>query len=176
MSKYSRGNVEAFEILYRRYKGASYRYFKRQCRTQQETEDLMQELWSRVIKAKYNYQQSALFATWFYHIAHNLLVDHHKRLVLVTDDNSQSNDDLFEHDTNSLPEQKMRAHQQAMKLRKCMNKLPSLQLEVFLIKEEAGLTMADIAKVVDASVEATKSRLRYAISSLKKCLGGHYNE
>ena len=176
MSKYSHGNLLAFEVLYARYKGQSYRYFKRQCSGQQETEELMQELWSRIIKAKNNYQATALFSTWFYRLAHNLLVDHHKRLVLVTSDNQQPEDELIEQNSFLLPEHNLIAQQQAQKLRLCLKKLPSLQLEVFLIKEESGLALGDIALIVDAGLDATKSRLRYAISSLKKCIGGSFNE
>ena len=44
MIKYGQGSIQAFELLYQRHKGASYRYFLRQCHDQTEAEALMQEL------------------------------------------------------------------------------------------------------------------------------------
>lgn len=174
MIKYSHGSLEAFELLYQRHKGASYRYFLRQCRGQEEAEDLLQEMWSRVIKAKASYQATALFTTWFYRIAHNLLIDHHKHLSLVANpEHCGSNDQQHEaiDEKGSSPEPDLIQQSQAQRLNSCLNKLPALQLEAFLIKQESGLKIADIAQIVDASVEATKSRLRYAIASLKQCIG-----
>lgn len=172
MIQYSQGSLPAFELLYQRHKGASYRYFLRQSRDQQEAEDLLQELWSRVIKAKDNYQQTALFTTWFYSIAHNLLIDHHKRLTLVVDNTGSEQDEPIDQQIASAPESNLLQQKQAQLLSRCLNKLPAVQLEAFLIKQESGLKIADIALIVDASTEATKSRLRYAISSLKQCIGG----
>jgi len=165
MINYQRGSLPAFELLYQRHKGASYRYFLRQCKEKCEAEDLMQELWSRVIKAKDVYQQQALFTTWFYRIAHNLVVDHQRHFSLV-----ESSDDRLEAPSLDQPIDQLLQHQLATQLDHCLAKLPSTQLEVFLLKQETSLTMTQIADVASASLEATKSRLRYAMSALRNCL------
>lgn len=165
MIAYSQGDIAAFEQLYHRHKAASYRYMLRQCAGKHEAEDLLQELWARVIKAKASYQTTALFTTWLYRIGHNLLADHHKKFTLTI----VEPDEVI--DVTASPEADYTAQQQAIKLKSCLKKLPKNQLEIFIIKQETTLVLAEISKIVDASVEATKSRLRYAISSLKKCLG-----
>ena len=165
MIAYSQGDIAAFEQLYHRHKAATYRYFLRQCASQHEAEDLLQELWARLIKAKTNYQTTALFTTWLYRIGHNLLADHHKKMTLTI----VESDDVI--DLTASPEADYTAQQQAKKLKICLKKLPKNQLEIFIIKQETTLVLTEISKIVDVSVEATKSRLRYAISSLKKCLG-----
>ncbi|NRA70927.1 MAG: sigma-70 family RNA polymerase sigma factor [Gammaproteobacteria bacterium] len=165
MLAYSKGDIAAFELLYHRHKAATYRYLLRQCAGQHEAEDLLQELWARVIKAKANYQTTALFTTWLYRIGHNLLADHHKKMTLTL---VEPNDII---DLTASPEADYSEQQQKNNLKHCLNKLPAKQLEIFIIKQETTLTLANIASIVDASIEATKSRLRYAISSLKKCLG-----
>ncbi|NRA82304.1 MAG: sigma-70 family RNA polymerase sigma factor [Gammaproteobacteria bacterium] len=172
MIKYGQGSIQAFELLYQRHKGASYRYFLRQCHDQTEAEDLMQELWGRVIKAKDKYRQQAQFNTWFYRIAHNLLVDHHKHLSVVNNIIKPSQSEAIDQRETNSPEPSLIHQKQALRLKECLTKLPKVQLETFLIKQESGLNIAEISGVVDASTEAIKSRLRYAIASLKQCIGG----
>ena len=171
MIKYGLGNIQAFELLYQRHKGASYRYFLRQCSGQAEAEDLMQDLWGRVIKAKYSYQPQAQFNTWFYRIAHNLLVDHHKHLTVVNNSIEVTSVEAIDPRENSSPESVLLQQKQVQRLKQCLKKLPQAQLEAFIIQQESGLKIAAIAEIVDASIEATKSRLRYAIASLKHCIG-----
>ena len=170
MKKYCAGSHLAFGKLYQRLKAASYRYFLRQCRNHHQAEDLLQELWSRVIKSQTSYRHTALFTTWFYRIAHNLLVDHHKHLTLVNSVVSSEPDEALDLHPNASPEQNMLAQKQRQQLNHCLGKLPAVQLEAFIIKQETGLTITDIALIVDASIEATKSRIRYAVTSLTQCL------
>lgn len=172
MIKYCHGSHQAFNLLYQRHKGSSYRYFLRLCHNHQQAEDLLQELWSRVIKSQHSYRETALFTTWFYRIAHNLLVDHHKHLSLVTKTMITEQDEAMDQRPSASPEHNLLALKQRQQFNHCLGKLPAVQLETFLIKQETGLTMADIAQVVDASIEATKSRLRYAVASLAQCLRG----
>lgn len=165
MLKYAQGDNAAFELLYARHKDSLYRYFLRQCHDAGLAQDLFQELWGRVIKAASNYKDSAKFTTWIYRIGHNLLVDQYRALkpVDVEEDMSQyGNDDNPAKETLRL--------QQADHLKYCMNKLPQVQLEAFLLKEESGLSAPAIADVVGASMEACKSRLRYAYERLRECL------
>jgi len=165
MKRYSHGSLNAFELLYARHKGPSYRYLLRQCRDQHKAEDLLQELWSKVIKGKDNYRDKALFTTWLYTIAHHLVVDHQRQCSVVE---QPERDSLA--DNNSQPEQQHEQQRLSDKLKHCLSKLPNAQLETFLLNQETDLTLAQIAEVINVSVEATKSRLRYAISSLRQCL------
>ena len=116
MKKYCAGSHLAFGKLYQRHKAASYRYFLRQCRNHHQAEDLLQELWSRVIKSQTSYRHTALFTTWFYRIAHNLLVDHHKHLTLVNSVVSSEPEEALDLHPNASPEQNMLAQQQRQQL------------------------------------------------------------
>jgi len=165
MTNYRQGSLASFELLYARHKGPSFRYFLRQCADQQVAEDLLQELWGKVIKGKDSYRQQALFTTWFYTIAHHLVVDHHRRFTLLTEPEQQTIAEEAEQ-----PDQQMVQQRLSQQLKHCITKLPSVQLETFLLNQETDLTLAQIAEVVNATKEATKSRLRYAIKALRQCL------
>ena len=61
MLRYARGDMRAFEILYRRHKGALYRYLARHTRNAETANDLFQEVWSKVIASRERYEARALF-------------------------------------------------------------------------------------------------------------------
>ena len=64
MLSYGQGDVQAFTQLYLRHKNSLYRYFLRQCANPQVAEELYQEVWNKLIKARSQYQVSAKFTTW----------------------------------------------------------------------------------------------------------------
>src|SRR5919106_1935963 len=79
MLAYGEGDAGAFETLYRRHRGALYRFVLRAIKDRAAAEELFQEAWIRVIEARDRYAPTARFTTWLYTIAHNLLVDHWRR-------------------------------------------------------------------------------------------------
>ncbi len=79
MLGYGAGDARAFEMLYERYKGPLYRYFARMVRPPAIAEELFQDVWMNLIRARDQYRVRAKFATWFYRLAHNRLIDHYRR-------------------------------------------------------------------------------------------------
>ena len=180
MLQYASGSTRAFELLYSKHKGPLYRYFVRQIYDNQLAEDLYQETWSRVIKAAANYQAKAKFTTWLYRIAHNLIIDH-----VRAKKPESSFSDTFEdgQETESVasclsesPEQQLQQQKKALLLKDCVKDLPQVQQEAFLLNIEMGFTAATIADIAGATVEATKSRLRYANKGLKACVDLKWQE
>ena len=163
MLAYREGDAGAFETLYKRHRGALYRFIVRSLRERAGAEELFQEAWIRVIEARGRYAPSARFTTWLYTIAHNLLVDHWRRkgLSLVQLDEELS---LASPDN---PARQAEAREALGRLMQALEHLPHAQREAFLLHEEAGLSVAEIAAVTGAGEEAAKSRLRYAMAKLK---------
>jgi RNA polymerase sigma-70 factor (ECF subfamily) len=163
MLAYGRGDAGAFETLYKRHRGALYRFVLRSIKQRSSAEELFQEVWIRVIEARSRYSPQARFTTWFYTIAHNLLVDHWRRKGLT----------LVELDENHVaaapdnPARQAEARESLSRLLHAIEALPAAQREAFLLHEEAGLTIAEIARVTGTGEEAAKSRLRYAMAKLK---------
>ncbi len=168
MLNYAKGDVEAFELLYRKHKDALYRYFLRQCGSKPLAEELYQEVWIRVIKARETYAKKAKFSTWLYRIAHNILVDHYRKPLEQKDDEAEL--ESIPSNASNDPEVILSGQDKIKRFRQLLTTLPKEQLEVFLLKEEAGLSLEDIAKIVDENKETVKSRLRYAVKKLKQTL------
>jgi len=166
MLAYRDGNAGAFETLYTRHRGRLYRFVLRSVKARGVAEELFQEVWMRVIEARERYAPQARFTTWLYTIAHNLLTDHWRKkgLTLVEldeDVHAAAPDD---------PARSAEARQAISRFAAALDALPPLQRQAFLMHEEGGLSIAEIAAATGANEEAAKSRLRYAMARLKSAV------
>jgi len=172
MLAYCKGDAGAFESLYHRHKGGVYRYLKRQCGNEATAEELFQDVWMNIVRARERYEATAKFTTWLYHIAHNRLIDHyrkHSRLPASYEDEASEE---IEDQCPVDPVGEVDRSRQANKLLDCIGQLPEAQRESFLLKEESGLSLLEIAEVSGTGRETIKSRLRYALVTLRRCLKG----
>jgi RNA polymerase sigma-70 factor (ECF subfamily) len=163
MLAYRGGDARAFETLYARHRARLFRFVLRSIKVRALAEELYQEVWVRVIEARASYKPSARFTTWLYTIAHNRLVDHWRRggLSLV------SLDDYDAPSSMPDPAHHAEAREALGRFAEALERLPPAQREAFLLHEEAGLTVAEIAAATGSNEEAAKSRLRYAMAKLK---------
>lgn len=171
MAAYRDGDARAFESLYQRHKGPVYRYFRRQ-HPESLAEELHQETWIKLIKARQNYTATAKFTTYLYHIAQNTSIDHYRKEQRrpQTEEFDEQNDTLHDTNTASNPETGTDHAMLAKRLRQLIPGLPQEQRNTFLLKEEAGLSLEAISTITNTSKEATKSRWRYAIQRLREGL------
>lgn len=168
MLRYKEGDVGAFETLYRRHNNALYRYLLRLSNNPATAEDIFQEVWGKIIKARERYRPTAKFTTFLYHVAHNCFIDHirrnqrHQNTVDLEPDTQRNPGDEPEIETErSLARRRLEA---------ALQDLPEEQRDVFLLHEEGGLNLDQIAFVTGANRETTKSRLRYAVNKLRAAI------
>ena len=174
MLRYRDGDAAAFETLYTRHKGGLFRFIARQCEDRAHAEEIFQEVWMNLIAARSRYRVEAKFVTYLYHLAHNRLIDHYRkhkgRVPVSFDDEDCAEVAEFADPHQKSIEEKLTLKQQVEKLLKLLTQLPEAQREAFLLHEEAGLSMEEIARVTGVSKEAAKSRLRYALAKLREGL------
>ncbi len=163
MLAYRDGNAAAFETLYLRHRGRLFRFVLRSVKSRATAEELFQEIWMRVIEARERYAPQARFTTWLYTIAHHRMVDHWRRrgLSLVELDEQDPPGDSPD------PARQLEAREALARFAQALEALPVAQREAFLLHEEAGLSIAEIAAATGSNAEAAKSRLRYAVGKLK---------
>lgn len=175
MLAYAAGDAAAFDTLYDRHKGGVYRYLLRQCHQAGVVDELFQDVWMNLIRGRATYTPTAKFATWLYRLAHNRLIDHYRasgHLTLVSADDeahqdavaalpgAPGNDPLIRVETREL----------GARLRAAVHALPPAQREAFLLQQEGGLSLAEIAALTGVGAETVKSRLRYALAKLREDL------
>jgi RNA polymerase sigma factor (sigma-70 family) len=163
MVAYRGGNAGAFDSLYARHRTRLFRFVLRSIKARAIAEELYQEIWIRVIEARTTYTPKARFTTWLYTIAHNHLVDHWRKrgLTLVALDGEEiasGSPDPADH---------AQGREALSRFATALEGLPPLQREAFLLHEEGGLSVADIAAATGSNEETAKSRLRYAMAKLK---------
>ena len=79
MARYAAGDSAAFEELFERYEPRAYAFFFRRTGSPQRAEDLYQELFLRIHRARDRYDPARPFTPWFFQIANRLLVDDYRR-------------------------------------------------------------------------------------------------
>ena len=168
MLRYRDGDVAAFETLYRRHKDALYRYLLRLCRHRASAEDVFQEVWGKIIKSRDNYRPTAKFTTFLYHVAHNCFIDHVRRNKRHGD--TADIDPDTQPDGADCPETLVEKSLARRRMEIALQSLPDEQRDVFLLYEEAGLSLEEIASITDCKRETAKSRLRYAVGKLRAAL------
>ncbi|HEY5899093.1 MAG TPA: sigma-70 family RNA polymerase sigma factor [Burkholderiales bacterium] len=166
MLAYRGGDAGAFETLYARHRARLYRFVLRSVKSRAVGEELFQEIWMRVIEARQRYTPQSRFTTWLYTIAHHRLVDHWRKrgLTLVALDG----DELPGQSPD--PAQQAQAREDLGRFALALEALPPLQREAFLLHEEGGLSVAEIARATASDEEAAKSRLRYAMAKLRSAV------
>jgi RNA polymerase sigma-70 factor (ECF subfamily) len=186
MAAYAAGDVVAFERLYERHQAALYRFVRRLLGADRaaQTDEVFQDTWLRVVHAGVRWRpQGAQFRTWLFTLAHHRAIDvlrRDGREVAVGDD------DAPPWQPASEPWQRWPAPAGASsgddlafwrrageRLLLCLEQLPLPQRSAFLLHHDDGLALAQVAQVLEVGFETAKTRLRYAMSKLRTCMGAY---
>jgi len=173
MLRYVAGEAAAFDQLYARHRAPLFRFIQRQCKDHALTEEVFQEVWMNLIKSRERYTVTACFRTYLYTLAHNRMIDHFRRHssepLWVSDDSEEGLDVIAHLPASRIDEPYVRvlSRQQGEYLLRLLEDLPLAQREAFLLTEEGGLSLGEIAEATGVSFETAKSRLRYAIAKLR---------
>jgi RNA polymerase sigma-70 factor (ECF subfamily) len=158
---FARGDADAFDQLYGRYRQPLFGYLMKNCRDEATASEMFQDVWLRVISSISRYQERGKFRAWLFRLAHNRLVDHYRH-VAKQDFEELSDVAALE---PSVEEQVSKIQRESY-LRGVISKLPLEQRSAFLLREEAGLSLREIAEIQEINLETAKSRLRYAYRKL----------
>jgi RNA polymerase sigma-70 factor, ECF subfamily len=172
------GDEQSFGLLLQRYRTPLVNFLYRMVRSREQAEDLAQEVFIRVYRAREEYVPSAKFTTWLFRIATNLalnsLRDHrHQKLEIsmdapVTTDAEDGDEKPFEvADKHPTIEQELVEEDRKKMIRHAIEKLPEKQRAAVLLHKYQELDYAEIAKILSVSESALKSLLFRAYESLR---------
>jgi RNA polymerase sigma factor (sigma-70 family) len=178
IEKFIKGEQSCFEQLIHRHKNKVFAYISLYIRDQALAEDLFQDTFIKVIQSVKagKYQDNGKFISWVMRIAHNLIIDHFRRIKQM---NTISNDD-YESDifnskklSDSNVEDDMIRKQIHNDVRKMITMLPDDQREVVILRHYAGLSFKEIAEITDVSINTALGRMRYALINMRKLMEEH---
>jgi RNA polymerase sigma-70 factor (ECF subfamily) len=188
MSAYAAGDASAFEKLYARHHAALYRFVRRLLgrALSAQADEVFQDTWLRVVNARATWQpQGATFRTWLFTMANHRVIDLWRRsgreVSLDLDDESGP----WEPDGSPWQQWPPPAspapygdelafwRRAGERLLQCLDELPLPQRSTFLLHHDDGLPLDDVARALEVGFETAKTRLRYAMSKLRTCMGAY---
>lgn len=178
MAAFASGDAAAFEVLVHRHKRGVFNFLYRSVGRPSRAEELLQEVFVRVIRSKDRYQASAKFTTWLYSIARNLCVDESRRAKFRDHasidaprkgrDGEAGTPMVAQLASKDVPtDEAAEAPTIRARLREAVAALPDEQREVFLLRQISGLSFREIAQTVGIPENTVKSRMRYALEKLR---------
>ena len=184
MRKFCAGDGKAFQMLYERHEKPLYRYVRRVLGTGlvAQVDEVFQDAWMRLVDARDSWQprDGVLFKTWLYTLAHHRAVDILRKSGREVssdegwlDDENEAPWQLWPASSAEQPEQQAFWRKAGQQLLHCLDGLPALQRAAFLLHHDDGLSLDEMTQVLNAEFETVKSRLRYALSKLRLCMGAH---
>jgi RNA polymerase sigma-70 factor (ECF subfamily) len=175
IQRFIKGEQSCFEQLIHRHKNKVFAYISLYIRDQALAEDLFQDTFMKVIQSVKagKYQDNGKFISWVMRIAHNLIIDHFRRIKQI---NTVSNDD-YESDlfnsrkfAESTVEDDIIRRQIQKDVRKMIALLPDDQREVVILRHYAGLSFKEIAEITEVSINTALGRMRYALINMRKIM------
>jgi len=179
MLLYQKGDERAFEVLYWRHQRGIFNFISHFIgESGNQAEELLQDVFLKVVKASKRYEPSAKFTTWLYQIARNGCIDHfrkmkHRKTTSLAQPIDSEEEMVLESTiagTDPSPEKAARISEVAQVLEEAIAALPEDQKEVFLMREDLNLSFAEISELIGCPVNTAKSRMRYALEHLRKTL------
>lgn len=157
------GDVAAFDALFRRWSSPLLRYLERMTRDAAVAEDLVQEAFLRVHRARERYEPRARFSTWLYQIATNLA-----RNELRRPRRRDPHQSLERDDAPPLPGPPVRtedlvdARRQSRAAVLALESLPENQRAALWLSAVEGMSYADVAEALDVTPKAVKALVHRA--------------
>ncbi len=173
IGRYLDGDFAALEFLINRYKDKVFTYIVMNVKNQHLAEDIFQDTFIKVVRSLKlgKYTENGKFVSWVMRIAHNLTIDHYRKLK---NQNTCSNDD---YEMDLLNSQKfsektiedLLINDQIMNdVRDLVQELPDDQKAVVMMRHYMGMSFKEIAEQTDVSINTALGRMRYALINLRR--------
>ena len=167
------GDQEAFQALYRKHGPRVLQFIRRSVGNEAIADELAQDVFLQMYKARKRYQPTARFTTWLYTIAANVCKNGYRRLK--QEEMTRGRDRADEPTTFDPPdtnrptsEEVIRQQEIERHLRNALTHLPPKQRSAFLLARVDGLAYRDVARALGCSEGAVKALLNRATNSLRR--------
>ena len=174
ITNYLNGDEYSFETLLLKYKDRVYAQLYLMVKNRDLAEDLFQETFIKVVNTlkvgKYNHEGK--FLPWVKRIAHNLAIDHFRKLKKRNEIHNRDEYDLMA----NIPEDSLNIEEAIVSaqimgsLKGLVEELPQEQREVIMMRIYMGLSFKEIADETNVSINTSLGRMRYALINLRKII------
>lgn len=175
INQFQNGNQQGIEVLINRHKNKVYTYILILVKDSALAEDIFQDTFIKIVHSLSSgrYKDNGKFLSWTIRIAHNLTIDHFRKIKQNSEVSGESYENFilnsrkysFENVEDLLIKEQIRKD-----VRSLVDELPSEQKEVILLRHYGGLSFKDIAEQTDVSINTALGRMRYALINLRKLI------
>jgi RNA polymerase sigma-70 factor, ECF subfamily len=180
LRQYHGGDRAAFGVLLQRHRRPVFNFILRYLGDRNQAEDLLQEVFLRIVQGAGEFKGESKFTTWLYTIARNLCIDTARKMVFrrhqSLDGPTQSDEGEGPSLMDRIPNSGAAVDREAIgkelqpQLARAIDALVHEQREVFVMREYMALPFKDIAEIVGVPENTVKSRMRYALEKLRESL------
>ena len=165
MARYQAGDLMAATSLIARISPQLHRFLSAQAVCRADADDLLQETWLRIHRARHTYRPGEPILPWFYAIARRVRVDHYRRASRT----SAREERL--HDADEVAMNAAEASAKADALEELLAPLSQSQREILEMLKVAGMSLEDVARATSSSVGSVKQKVHRAYDKLRQKMG-----
>lgn len=165
MGEVRAGRTGALATLFERHHARVFRFCLRMTGDRQSSEDLVQEVFMRILRYRKSFKSEFDFAPWMFRIARNACVDHLRYSDGYPDTGHDMDGKLAEQPT---ADDELAGHEQAHLVRRALLRLPVERREVLVLSRFEFKSYEEIAGVLGCSVGAVKVRAHRAMKQLRQ--------
>ena len=159
------GKVEKLAVLFERHHVPLFNFFLRMTGISSISEDLVQDVFYRILNYRHTYKGQSKFTTWMYQIARNTHVDYLRKKKEELPLDEQWNESLS---PDLSPDEKLERGQDAVLMREALAKLPMKKREVLILSRYQDLKYKEIAELLGCQIGTVKAHVHRAIKDLGK--------
>jgi RNA polymerase sigma factor (sigma-70 family) len=166
MIKVKEGDLGKLGLLFERYKRPLYGFFYGLTKNGELSEDLVQNVFFRILKYRYLFRGEGDFKTWMFHIARNVNNDHYRKNKLNAKDSLEQWQERLGTDENRSTE--IQSDEELQILSMAMDRLPVDKREILLLSKFQDKKYKEIGEIIGCSEGAVKVKVFRALQELKE--------
>jgi RNA polymerase sigma factor (sigma-70 family) len=171
---YINGDSQAFSFLVNRHKTKIFTSIYLLVKDEYLAEDIFQDVFIRIIESlkRGAYFENGKFLSWAVRIAHNMCMDHFRKVKRTPTIKTSDDQDIFEvyNFSEAGADVKMMQVETHNSIKKAIDKLPQDQREIIILRHFANLSFREIAAMSNISINTALGRMRYALINIRKIL------
>jgi RNA polymerase sigma factor (sigma-70 family) len=165
MLKVKDGDLDRLGLLFERYKKPLYGFFYGMNRDAELCEDLVQNVFFRVLKYRYLFRGEGDFRTWIFHIARNVNHDNFRKNKIQKKDSLEHWEERLGTDENRSTEFQKTEELQLLSM--AMDRLPEDRREILLMSKYQDKKYKEIGEIIGCSEGAVKVKVFRALQELR---------